>query len=145
MGESILMKRILILCADNSARSQMAKAFLERVTFNRIEVHSAGINPKPIHPIAIKVMRELGIDISKNRSKTVNEYYHDKFDFVITVCENSREKCPPFQGTHTKIHKSIDNPASTKGSENNKIEAFRKVRDQIKDWLTDFAERYNLV
>ena len=138
------MKRILILCNGNSARSQMAQEFLKRITFNRVEVKSAGINSKPIHPLAIKVMLELGIDISKNESKSVNKFYHERFDYVITVCDEAREKCPEFQGSFTKIHKSIDDPTLIKGSESEKLEAFRNVRDNMKEWLTDFAERYKL-
>lgn len=138
------MKRILILCNGNSARSQMAQEFLKRITFNRVEVLSAGIKAKPIHPRAIKVMLELGIDISANESKSVNKFYHERFDYVITVCDEAREKCPEFQGSFTKMHKSIEDPAVAKGSEQEKLEAFRTVRDNIKEWLTDFAERYKL-
>jgi arsenate reductase len=138
------MKRILFICADNSVLSQMAEAFLKRITFNRVDVFSAGITPKPLNQTGIKIMKELGIDISRQRSKSVNEFFHDRFDFVITVNDIAREKTPSFQGSHTKIHKSIDDPAKVKGPEEVKMEAFRAVRDQIKDWLTDFAERYQL-
>jgi len=139
------MKRILILCEGNSARSQMAEEFLKRITFGRVDVVSAGITPRPLNPLAVRVMTELGIDISKNLPKSVNKYYHDKFDYVITVCDEANEKCPQFQGSFTKIHKSIEDPAKVKGSEEVKVEAFRNVRDIIKEWLTDFAERYKLV
>ena len=122
----------------------MAEAFLKRITFNRVDVYSAGINPNPVHPIGIRVMKELGIDISKNRSKSVNEFYHDRFDYVITIDDDAREKSPTFQGSHTKIHKSLEDPADLKGSEADKLDSFRSTRDQIKDWLTDFAERYQL-
>ncbi len=138
------MKRILILCNDNTARSQMAEEFLQRITFGRVEVVSAGIKPRSIHPMAVRVMAELGIDISKNESKSVNKFYHDRFDFIITVCDDAREKCPEFQGSYTKIHKSIEDPVKIKGREEIKIEAFRRVRDILKEWLTDFAERYKL-
>ena len=138
------MKRILFLCTSNSTLSQMAEAFLKRITFNRVEVFSAGIKPGNVHPMGIRVMKELGIDISKNRSKSVNEFYHDRFDYVITIDDDAREKSPTFQGSHTKIHKSLEDPADLKGSESDKIESFRVTRDQIKDWLTDFAERYHL-
>jgi arsenate reductase len=138
------MKRILFLCTNNSTLSQMAEAFLKRITFNRVDVYSAGIKPSSVNPMSIRVMKELGIDISKNRSKSVNEFYHDRFDYVITIDDDAREKSPTFQGSHTKIHKSLDDPADLKGSESEKLESFRSVRDQIKDWLTDFAERYQL-
>jgi arsenate reductase len=139
------MKRILIICNTNSIMSQIAEAFLKHLTFNRIEVYSAGITPKNVHPLAAKVMKELGIDISQNRSKSINEFYNDRFDFIITLQEEAREKCPIFQGSHTKIHKSLDDPGQTKGSDNQKLEVFRKSRDLIKDWVTDFIERYQLV
>ena len=138
------MKRILFLCRCNSTLSQMAEAFLKRITFNRVDVYSAGTKPATIHPMTVRVMKELGIDISKNRSKSVNEYYHDRFDFVITVDDQAHASSPTFQGSHTKIHKSLEDPANIKGSEAVKLEAFRTTRDQIKDWLTDFAERYQL-
>jgi arsenate reductase len=138
------MKRILILCAENSALSQIAEAFLTRITFNRVEVHSAGLKPKNLNTLAVRIMQELGIDISKNRSKSVNEFYHDKFDYIITLQDIVREQMPDFQGSHTKIHKSIEDPTQLKGSDKDKLEAFRKVRDQIKDWLSDFVERYQL-
>lgn len=139
------MKRILILCTDNSTRSQIAEAFLKRLTFNRVDAHSAGIKPKTLDKKAVRIMKELGFDIAKYRSKSVNEYYHERFDFVITLCDEAREKCPDFQGSHTKIHKSFDDPAKARGSEVEKLEVYRQVRDQIRDWLTDFVERYKLV
>ena len=94
--------------------------------------------------MTIQAMKELGIDMSAHRSKSVNEFYHDQFDYVITLHDDAREKCPSFQGSHTKIHKSIEDPTKVRGSEAERMEAFRRVRDQIKEWLTDFAERYQL-
>jgi arsenate reductase len=138
------MKRILFLCIGNSTLSQMAEVFLRRITFNRVEVFSAGVKPAPMHALTVRVMKELGIDMTKNRSKSVNEYYHDRFDYVITIDDEAREKSPTFQGSHTKIHKSLEDPADVKGSDSEKLEAFRTTRDQIKEWLTDFAERYQL-
>jgi arsenate reductase len=138
------MKRILFICVDNSVLSQISEAFLKRITFNRVEVFSAGITPKTINPLGIKTMKELGIDISKQRSKSVNEYYHDRFDYVVTMDDMARSQSPSFQGSHTKIHKSIDDPSKVKGSEKVKLEEFREARDQIKDWLSDFSEKYQL-
>lgn len=138
------MKRILFICVDNSVLSQISEAFLKRITFNRVDVFSAGITTKTINPLGIKVMKELGIDISKQRSKSVNKYYHDRFDYVVTMDDMSRIQSPSFQGSHTKIHKSIDDPSHVKGSEKVKLEQFREARDQIKDWLSDFSEKYQL-
>jgi arsenate reductase len=139
------MKRVLIICSSNSAISQMAEAFLKRITFNRIEVFSAAIKPKSINPLAVRVMKEIGIDISQNRAKSVNEFYHDKFDYIITLDDEARENCPSFQGSHTKIHKHIEHPEATRGNDAQKSNAFQEVRDQIKDWLTDFVERYQII
>jgi arsenate reductase (thioredoxin) len=139
------MKRILIICNTNSILSQIAEVFLTHLTFNRVEVFSAGLVPKNINPLAVKVMKELGIDISLNRSKSVNEFYNERFDFLITLQDDAREKSPIFQGSHTKIHKSLDDPGQIKGSDSQKLESYRKSRDQIKDWVTDFIERYQLV
>jgi len=139
------MKRILIVCNTNSSMSQIAEAFLRHLTFSRVEVYSAGITPRNIHPLAVKVMKELGIDISQNHNRSVNEFYNDRFDFIITLQDEAREKSPIFQGSHTKIHKSLDDPGQAKGSDSQKLEVFRKSRDQIKDWVTDFIERYQLL
>jgi arsenate reductase len=122
----------------------MSEVFLRRITFNRVEVFSAGVKPAPMHPLTVRVMKELGIDMTKNRSKSVNEFYHDRFDYVITIHDEARKKSPTFQGSHTKIHKSLEDPADVKGSDSEKLDAFRNTRDQIKEWLTDFAERYQL-
>ncbi len=139
------MKRILLICSDNSVRSQMAEAFLKLLTFERVEALSAGIKPRSLDSRAVKVMMEIGIDISKHRTKSVNEFFHQKFDFVITLCDDAREQCPEFHGSHTKIHKSFPDPAQARGSDAEKSEVYRNVRDQIKEWLTDFVERYSLV
>ena len=139
------MKRILIICNTNASMSQIAEAFLRHLTFSRVEVYSAGITPRNIHPLAVKVMKELGIDISQNHNRSVNEFYNDRFDFIITLQDEAREKSPIFQGSHTKIHKSLDDPGQAKGSDSQKLEVFRKSRDQIKDWVTDFIERYQLL
>jgi len=139
------MKRILILCKRNSARSQMAEAILKQLTFNRNEVFSAGLKSNGVHPMAIRAMKELGIDISRSTANSVNEFYNDKFDFVITLCDETREKCPELQGAHTKIHKSFGDPVVFRGTDEDKMEYFRSVRDEIKEWLTDFVERYQLV
>lgn len=138
------MKKILFVCTNNSTLSQMAEVFLKRITFNRVEAFSAGIKPESVHPMTIRVMKEIGVDISKSRSKSVNEYYHSRFDYVITIKDEARLNSPTFQGSHTKIHKSLDDPNLTKGSDSEKLEAFRDTRDQIKEWLTDFVERYQL-
>ena len=138
------MKRILVLCNGNSCRSQIAEAFIKQMTFNRVDVFSAGINPVPVNPYTVRVMKEIGIDISNQKSKSVNEFSNKSFDFIITVCDNAREHCPVFQGSHTRIHKSFKDPANIKGSDKVKLEGFRKVREQIRSWVTEFIEKYQL-
>ena len=123
----------------------MAEAMIKQMTFNRVDVVSAGTDPVQVNPYAIQAMKEIGIDISKNKSKSVNEFYNQSFNFVITVCDDAREKCPVFPGSYTKIHKSFKDPAKVTGKEEMKQDAFYKTRDQIRNWLVEFIEKYQLV
>jgi arsenate reductase len=132
-------KRVLVLCTGNSARSQMAEGFLRHIAGDKFEVFSAGVKPTQVNPLAIKVMAEAGVDISKHRSKSAMEFIGEKFDYVITVCDNARQTCPVFLGKYEKIHWSLEDPAEVTGTEEEKLIVFTKVRDQIKarieDWL----------
>ena len=128
-------KRVLILCTGNSARSQMAEGFLRHDAGDRFEVSSAGVNPTQVRPEAIAAMREAGIDISGHRSKSVDEFTGQEFDYVITVCDNANERCPAFPGKTTRIHWGFEDPAAVAGDEATRLAAFRKVRDQIRDRL----------
>ena len=110
------MKRVLFLCTGNSARSQMAEGFLRHMAGDRFEVYSAGIKPVGINPLAIKIMAEAGIDISKHRSKSVIEFIDQNFDYVVTVCGNAQKTCPVFPGKHEKIHWDLEDPAAAEGS-----------------------------
>ena len=132
-------KRVLILCTGNSARSQMAEGLLRHDAGNRFEVASAGVEPSHVRPHAIEVMREVGIDISNHRSKSVNEFTGEDFDYVITVCDNANERCPLFPGNTKRIHWSFDDPAAAEGEEPEKLAVFRRVRDEIRDRLRAFA------
>ena len=105
-------KRVLILCTGNSARSQMAEGLLRHLAGERGEVASAGVSPTQVRPEAVAVMREIGIDISNHRSKSVDEFTDQKFDYVITVCDNANEQCPIFSGNTQRIHWSFDDPAA---------------------------------
>ena len=133
-------KRVLILCTGNSARSQMAEGLLRDMGGDRFEVHSAGTIASFVRPQAIAAMREIGIDISGHRSKGVDEFLGQEFDYVITVCDNANESCPAFPGKTKRIHWSFDDPAGADGPEEEKLAAFRRVRDQIKEKLHLFAE-----
>jgi arsenate reductase (thioredoxin) len=133
-------KRVLILCTGNSARSQMAEGLLRHLAGDRFEVESAGVEQSFVRPQAIAVMREVGIDISQQRSKSVDEFIGQEFDYVITVCDNARERCPLFPGKTERIHWSFDDPAEAVGDEEAVLAVFRRVRNEIEGRLREFAE-----
>lgn len=134
------MKRILILCTGNSCRSQMAEGFLKSFDPS-LEVYSAGTNPSgAVHPKAVQVMKEIGIDISDGYPKDVEQFIDQPFDFVITVCDNAKETCPVFVGqVKERLHIGFEDPAEATGSEEEVLAVFRRVRDEIK---RDFYEFY---
>jgi arsenate reductase len=132
-------ERVLILCTGNSARSQMAEGVLRHDAGDRFEVFSAGVEPSRVRPEAITVMNEVGIDVSGHRSKHVNEFEGQKFDYVLTVCDNARESCPIFPGT-ISIHHSFADPAALQGSEQQQLAMFRKIRDEIRHYLATFPD-----
>jgi arsenate reductase (thioredoxin) len=132
-------KRVLILCTGNSARSQMAEGLLRHLARDRFEVESAGVAPTQVRSEAIAVMRELGIDISQHRSKSVDEFANEDFDYVITVCDNANEQCPVFPAKTKRIHWSFTDPAAVQGNEESRLQAFRKVRDEILTQLRLFV------
>jgi arsenate reductase len=133
-------KRVLILCTGNSARSQMAEGLLRHDAGERFDVESAGTKPGTVRPEAIAAMKEVGIDLSGHRSKHVDEFAGQKFDCVITVCDNARESCPVFFGTAQRLHHSFDDPAALNGSEEERLAMFRRVRDELRDYLGAFAK-----
>ncbi len=128
-------KRVLILCTGNSARSQMAEGLLRDDAGDRFEVFSAGTSPSRVRPEAIAAMRELGIDISGHRSKNVDEFDGQDFDYVLTVCDNAKESCPIFPGQTVTIHRNFEDPAASQGSDEERLAAFRRVRDQLREYL----------
>lgn len=125
------MKRVLILCTGNSARSQMAEGLLRAKASDRYTVESAGSKPSLVRPEAIAAMDELGIDLRSHRSKHVDEFAGQHFDVVITVCDNARDVCPVFPDSTTMLHWSFEDPASAIGSEEERVAEFRRIRDQI--------------
>lgn len=129
------MKKILFLCTHNSARSQMAKAFTKHLFPHTFEVHSAGTHPTLVNENAIKVINEVGIDISTYKSKSISEFIDQEFDFVITVCDQAKESCPIFYKAKKSLHQSFEDPAALKGDNENKIILFRKIRDEIKEYI----------
>ncbi len=132
--------RALILCTANSARSQMAEGLLRELTLGQIEVHSAGTTPSVVNPLAIRVMAERGIDIRGQHSKHLNEFLHQPFDVVITVCDNAAEQCPLFPGRAERIHWSIPDPAAMNGTEEQQLTAFRHARDQLEAHLRSWVQ-----
>jgi arsenate reductase len=139
MTETTKKKRVLLLCTGNSARSQMAEGLVRHDGGGRFEVESAGVSPSHVRPEAIVVMREIGICISGQRSKSVEEFAGQEFDYVITVCDNAREQCPIYPAETERIHWSFDDPAAAKGGEAERLAVFRRVRDEIRARLREFA------
>jgi len=132
--------RVLILCTGNSARSQMAEGLLRHDAANAYEVFSAGTNPTCVRPEAITVMQEVGIDISGHRSKSVDQFAGQDFDYVITVCDNAKESCPIFPAKTKRIHWSIEDPVVVQGSEEESLTAFRRARDELRVRLRAFTQ-----
>ncbi len=130
-------KKILILCTGNSARSQMVEGLLKHIASNEYEVFSAGTNPSSVRVEAIQALREIGIDISQNRSKSVDEFADAKIDYILTVCDSAKENCPYFPARIKVIHHSFDDPAAVDGTDAEKLDAFRRVRDEIQKYLAE--------
>lgn len=136
-----MKKRVLILCTGNSCRSQMAEGVLRHYGSNRYEVFSAGTKPSSVNPIAIQVMKEIGIDISGQRAKHVDEFQGQAFDYVVTVCDNAREACPFFPGSAERFHWEFPDPPHDKEITESILEEFRKVRDMIHEKFKFAAEK----
>lgn len=135
---------VLFLCTHNSARSQMAEGLLNTLFKSKYKAFSAGIAPKEVNPYAIEVMKELGIDISDHKSKSIEEFRDMTFDYVVTVCDNAKESCPFFPGKKV-IHKSFNDPAIFNGNIEDTLDVFRKVRDDIKIWIiTTFGKKSDI-
>lgn len=130
-----MKKKVLFICTHNSARSQMAEGLLRAFYGDRYEAYSAGTQPTHISPYAIKVMAEMGIDISAQYSKNVDVFYGMKFDYIVTVCNHAKEACPLFQGGEMCLHSGFEDPSQVEGSEEEKLAFFRHTRNAIKDWI----------
>jgi arsenate reductase (thioredoxin) len=126
-----MKRRVLFICTHNSARSQMAEGLLRHLGKDRFEVYSAGTEATVVRPMAIQAMAELGIDISHERSKTLDRYLDEPFDDVITVCDTAAELCPVFPGAARRRHWSLEDPSKATGSESEQLKVYRQVRDQI--------------
>jgi len=139
MTLSAKKKRALILCTGNSARSQMAEGILQHEGGDAYEVESAGVKPSSVRAEAIEAMQEIGFDISMNRSKSVDEFVGQDFDYIITVCDNAKETCPVFPGQAERIHQNFEDPPPLGvGTDEERLSIFRRVRDEIREWMKNF-------
>ena len=136
------MKNILVLCTGNSCRSQIAHGFLASMTTGKANIYSAGVETHGVNPKAISTMKEIGIDISGHTSNNITEYLGIDFDYVITVCDNAKERCPYFPTKAVKLHYNFPDPAKAIGTDDEINEQFRAVRSLIKDYCEQFVNEY---
>jgi arsenate reductase (thioredoxin) len=132
-----IQKRVLFLCTHNSARSQMAEGLLRALAGRQFEVFSAGIEATFVRPLALKAMQEIGVDISRQESKTLERYLKDHFDYVITVCDSANEACPFFAGAKQRLHWSFPDPSKAKGTEAEQLKMYREVRNAIQEKIKE--------
>jgi len=136
-------ERVLFLCTHNSARSQMAEGLLRHLSEGRVEVASAGTEARGVHPLAVRVMAEIGIDLRDQASKTLDRFVGERWDDVITVCDSANESCPIFPGARRRLHWSFDDPSAATGTEEQRLIVFRRVREEIRaridTWLAERA------
>lgn len=135
------MKKILVLCTGNSCRSQIAESYLRHFAAGKAEIYSAGVETHGVNPRAIATMKEDGIDISQHTSNNMEEYRNIPFDYVITVCDNAKERCPYFPSAAKKFHHNFPDPAKATGTEEEIMQQFRAVREQIKDYSRNFIQQ----
>lgn len=128
-------KKVLFVCTQNSARSQMSEAILSHFHGDKYEAYSAGINPYIVNPVAVEVMKNIGIDMSSHRSKSIDEYLNEEFDVVITVCDNAKEHCPHIAGSKKNLHHTFTNKVPVTGTDAEIFEGFERLRDEIKNWI----------
>ena len=136
------MKKVLVLCTGNSCRSQIVEAYLRHFAGEKAEIYSAGVETHGVNPRAISTMKEDGIDISQHTSNNIDEYINIDFDFVITVCDNAKERCPFFPTKAKKFHQNFPDPAKATGTEEEILEQFRQVRQMIKSYSQEFVTNY---
>lgn len=137
----MIMKKILVLCTGNSCRSQIAEGYLRLFANGKAEIYSAGVETHGVNPRAIQIMKEDGLDISKHTSNNIDEYKNIDFDYVITVCDNAKERCPYFPTRAQKFHYNFPDPAKAIGTEEEIMQQFRMVRDMIKNYCKEFIDK----
>jgi arsenate reductase (thioredoxin) len=138
MSNEATAMRVLFLCTHNSSRSQMAEGLLQARSGERFAASSAGTHPRAVHPLAIRVMREIGIDISAARAKGLDEFVGQPIDLVVTVCDEAAEECPFFPGAHRQVHWGYPDPSAAVGDEAERLAVFRSVRDAIAARIEQF-------
>jgi len=136
-----MKKKILVLCTGNSCRSQIAEGYLRYFAGSKADIYSAGVETHGLNPKAIAIMKEDGIDISRHASNNVDEYRNINFDFVLTVCDNAKERCPFFPTKALRFHHNFPDPSKATGTEEEILQEFRKAREMIKDFCDDFIEK----
>ena len=134
--------RVLFLCTHNSARSQMAEGFLRHLAGDRFDVASAGTEARGVNPLAVRAMAEHGVDITGQRSKTLDRFLDDGWDYVVTVCDSANEACPVFPRAATRVHWSFDDPSRARGSDEERVMVFRRVRDEIETRITAWLRQF---
>ncbi len=138
-SETTENKRYLVVCTGNYCRSQMAEGWLRHLGGDRVDAFSAGSKPKGgVHPMAVEVMKEVGIDLTQSTSNHIDEYINENFDGVLTVCDSAKEACPVFPGAKSVLHHPFEDPDHPNDPDEDPIKCFRRVRDQIKDWVQDY-------
>lgn len=133
--------RVLFLCTANSCRSQMAEGFLRHIAGDSFEVTSAGTSPTELDPVAVRVMQEVGIDISRQWAKNSTEFFHERYQYVITVCKRAKERCPIFPGAIWRLDWDIEDPAAAEGDEAERLAVFRRIRDEIEACVHEFIAK----
>ena len=137
----VTMKNILVLCTGNSCRSQIAEGYLKFFADGKATIYSAGVETHGVNPRAIAIMNEDGIDISGHTSNNIDEYYNIDFDYIITVCDNAKERCPYFPSKAQNFHYNFPDPAKAQGTDDEIMSAFGRVRDMIKGYAEDFIKQ----
>ncbi len=135
MKESAEKKKVLFICTHNSARSQMAEGLMNALRGDEYTARSAGTEPSEVNPYAVRVMQEIGIDISGHHSKSLELFLDQDFDYVVTVCDHANEACPFFPGGKERVHKGFQDPAAVEGPEEVMLAGFRRARDEIRAWI----------
>lgn len=139
------MKKVLVLGTENSIHTPIMAELIKHLTFKKVDVVSAGVHPKKIHPYTVKVLLEMGIDISSFQPKSINEFVHTQFDIIITTTDVARDYVNILVNCKTKIHKEFDDPRKVEGNEIQVQKAFRQVRDEMHEWLNEFLSRHRLI